>query len=89
MERPAERPREQPLEKPSERPSDRPPDRLPDRPWPRPEPNIVAVKPIKPASPPPEDKPAPETRRGANPFSVEEIEAEFARLLGRPLSRRD
>ena len=37
-----------------------------------------------PRSPAPE--PAPKT--AGNPFSVEEIEAEFARLLGRPLDKR-
>lgn len=40
-----------------------------------------------PAPPPP---PAPKkvTAASQNPFSVEEIEAEFARLLGRPLDKK-
>ena len=58
-----------------------------------------AIDPVRPASPPPPSptpasapaqaadaavapKPAP---KAPDPFSVEEIEAEFARLLGRPL----
>jgi hypothetical protein len=36
--------------------------------------------------PPPEPAPAPGEQQ-SDPFSVEEIEAEFARLLGRPLDR--
>jgi hypothetical protein len=41
-------------------------------------------------APPAEPAPAPraETKAAGNPFSVEEIEAEFARLLGRPLDKR-
>ncbi|MCJ2034341.1 hypothetical protein [Methylobacterium sp. J-068] len=38
-----------------------------------------------PAPPP---APAPKPAASPNPFSVEEIEAEFARLLGRPLDRK-
>ena len=46
-----------------------------------------------PPPPPPkvETPPAPASappKPAANPFSVEEIEAEFARLLGRPLDKR-
>ncbi|WP_244507707.1 hypothetical protein [Methylobacterium phyllostachyos] len=38
--------------------------------------------------PPPTEPPRPEAKTAGNPFSVEEIEAEFARLLGRPLDKR-
>jgi hypothetical protein len=49
---------------------------------PAPEPEPVSAR------PPPQ--PAPSDGGGASdPFSVEEIEAEFARLLGRPLDRGD
>ncbi|MCJ2111306.1 flagellar biosynthetic protein FliO [Methylobacterium sp. E-025] len=50
---------------------------------------------VEPAPPPPpkvETPPAPASappKPAANPFSVEEIEAEFARLLGRPLDKRN
>jgi hypothetical protein len=40
---------------------------------------------------PPRTEPAAaraEPKSPGNPFSVEEIEAEFARLLGRPLDKR-
>jgi hypothetical protein len=40
-----------------------------------------------PVPPPPSSAP-PEAKSAGNPFSVEEIEAEFARLLGRPLDKR-
>jgi len=40
------------------------------------------------APPPAEPPPRPDTKTSGNPFSVEEIEAEFARLLGRPLDKR-
>lgn len=50
------------------------------------------AEPPKPASPKPEPS-KPETPEPAaqtqNPFSVEEIEAEFARLLGRPLDSKN
>ncbi|MWV24491.1 hypothetical protein FVE89_21395 [Methylobacterium sp. 2A] len=46
------------------------------RPQPEPEP--------EPSAPPPR----PDAKTAGNPFSVEEIEAEFARLLGRPLDKR-
>jgi hypothetical protein len=39
--------------------------------------------PVAPSSKPQASPPSP------NPFSVEEIEAEFARLLGRPLDRKN
>jgi hypothetical protein len=48
---------------------------------PRPEP---AAKPEARPEPPPEAPP-----RVSDPFSVEEIEAEFARLLGRPFDKND
>jgi flagellar protein FliO/FliZ len=51
----------------------------PPKPTPRPEPAPAA----KPA-------PEPETpSRVSDPFSVEEIEAEFARLLGRPVEKNE
>ena len=37
----------------------------------------------------PEPPPAPLTPPRPDPFSIEDIEAEFARLLGRPLDRKD
>jgi flagellar protein FliO/FliZ len=51
------------------------------------------VGPLRPAPPPPVSaplppqarEPAPASQKPADPFSVEDIEAEFARLLGRPL----
>ncbi|MBM6580507.1 flagellar biosynthetic protein FliO [Microvirga sp. BT689] len=51
------------------------------------------VEPARPAPPPPISaplppqarEPAPASQKPADPFSVEDIEAEFARLLGRPL----
>jgi flagellar protein FliO/FliZ len=55
------------------------------------EPPRPAVEPIRPApaqpAPPRSDAPEPVkgTQKAADPFSVEDIEAEFARLLGRPL----
>jgi hypothetical protein len=44
-----------------------------------------------PAPEPPASKPAAPAAadQQVDPFSVEEIEAEFARLLGRPLDRSD
>jgi flagellar protein FliO/FliZ len=56
------------------------------------EPPRAAVEPVRPAppfqpAPPRSDSPEPVkgTQKAADPFSVEDIEAEFARLLGRPL----
>jgi flagellar protein FliO/FliZ len=57
-------------------------------PAPRPEPPRAPVEPIRPAPsplPPQQREPAPASDKDGDPFSVEEIEAEFARLLGRPL----
>jgi hypothetical protein len=54
-----------------------------------PPPPPAPVPPPPPAAPPP--PPPPESRpdpAGRDPFSIEDIEAEFARLLGRPLDRR-
>jgi hypothetical protein len=63
---------------PAERPRPMPAPVARMRPAPEPEP---------PPPPPPEPaRPAPEDQQ-SDPFSVEEIEAEFARLLGRPLDR--
>jgi hypothetical protein len=50
-----------------------------------------AVERTVPPPVPPRPDPAPpqtDSKTLANPFSVEEIEAEFARLLGRPLDKR-
>jgi hypothetical protein len=48
------------------------------------------VRPPEPAPPPrpAPDAPSPPSPR-PDPFSIEDIEAEFARLLGRPLDRKD
>jgi hypothetical protein len=61
----------------------------------------TASPPVPPAQPTPEKAPSafqpapptppaerPDSKTSGNPFSVEEIEAEFARLLGRPLDKR-
>ncbi|WP_375462615.1 hypothetical protein [uncultured Methylobacterium sp.] len=67
-------------------------------PVPEPPPHVApAADPVAQAEPPraeppsqPEPPPsAPAQKSSANPFSVEEIEAEFARLLGRPLDKRN
>lgn len=58
-------------------------------PAPQPEPQRPpAIEPVRPAPsplPPQQPEPAAAQQKAADPFSVEEIEAEFARLLGRPL----
>lgn len=57
-------------------------------PAPQPEPPRPAVEPVRPAPsplPPQQPEPAPAPQKAPDPFSVEDIEAEFARLLGRPL----
>jgi hypothetical protein len=51
---------------------------------PDPEPEPANAKPAAPASQP---APLGGAGQGGDPFSVEEIEAEFARLLGRPVDR--
>jgi flagellar protein FliO/FliZ len=55
-----------------------------------PQPAAPPPAPAKAAAPPPE-APAGGTKpaQAPNPFSVEEIEAEFARLLGRPLDKKN
>ncbi|WP_246692256.1 MULTISPECIES: hypothetical protein [unclassified Methylobacterium] len=54
---------------------------------------VEPTPPPAPVAPPPRAAPAapprPEPKAAGNPFSVEEIEAEFARLLGRPLDKRN
>lgn len=68
----------------------------PPRPAPEPVQLRPAMEPVRPAPPPPpQAAPAPAAespaatqkpaQKAPDPFSVEEIEAEFARLLGRPL----
>ncbi len=52
-------------------------------PRPAPEPTRPAPSPLPPQ--PPEAPAAPQAQKASDPFSVEDIEAEFARLLGRPL----
>jgi len=57
-------------------------------PAPQPEPPRPAAEPVRPAPsplPPQPQEKAPAAPKASDPFSVEEIEAEFARLLGRPL----
>nr|WP_246215638.1 hypothetical protein [Microvirga makkahensis] len=56
----------------------------------QPEPPRPAGEPVRPAPSPlplrqPEPAASPAARKEPDPFSVEDIEAEFARLLGRPL----
>jgi flagellar protein FliO/FliZ len=65
------------------------------RPAPRPQAPVQVVPPAPPAPAPapmaavqPTPSPAPRTEAGRDPFSIEDIEAEFARLLGRPLDKR-
>lgn len=56
-------------------------------PSPRPTAEQARTQPPPPVEAP-RDPPPPGPKPAANPFSVEEIEAEFARLLGRPLDKR-
>ncbi|HJE23323.1 MAG TPA: hypothetical protein K8W01_06645 [Methylorubrum populi] len=61
------------------------------QPAPSPKPELSPLDPPKSdvsASDAPKPDPAEPAPQGQNPFSVEEIEAEFARLLGRPLDNR-
>ncbi len=52
-------------------------------------PAAIEPPPAAALAPPPPPTPAPpKAPASPNPFSVEEIEAEFARLLGRPLDRK-
>lgn len=56
---------------------------------------VPAPEPVRPAPPPPpstaplppQAKETPAAQKPTDPFSVEDIEAEFARLLGRPLDQ--
>ncbi|KAB1076189.1 hypothetical protein [Methylobacterium planeticum] len=48
----------------------------------------VGASPAQAAPPAPAQAPSSSTKPAPNPFSVEEIEAEFARLLGRPLDKK-
>jgi hypothetical protein len=57
-----------------------------------PEPSVEPVRTVTPPPPapasaplPPQTKESASAEKAADPFSVEDIEAEFARLLGRPL----
>lgn len=65
-----------------------PPEPIPPKPVPPAPPKTDPLPPVPP--PPPAAPPVqrPEAKTSGNPFSVEEIEAEFARLLGRPLDKR-
>jgi hypothetical protein len=58
-------------------------------PSPTPAPPPAPASPPAPAPPPAASPPAPPRAGAADPFSVEEIEAEFARLLGRPLDKAE
>jgi hypothetical protein len=64
-----------------------PPAAPPASPPPAPAPAPAAMQPAPP-TPPPVPEPRTEAAPGRDPFSIEDIEAEFARLLGRPLDRR-
>ncbi|XYD09900.1 hypothetical protein R1A27_04945 [Methylobacterium sp. NMS12] len=64
-----------------------PPPAIPLPPPAMPKADSVPPPPAPPAPPPPA-APPPDAKGSGNPFSVEEIEAEFARLLGRPLDKR-
>jgi flagellar protein FliO/FliZ len=97
---PAPRPASPPL-RPAPEPAQRAPSPPPSPPPPPPSPAPAArtetptppkPAPAKPEQPPPEPKPEPALEtpsRVSDPFSVEEIEAEFARLLGRPVDKND
>ena len=79
-----------PLDEPVAAPPPPPPARPvppPAMPKADPVPAPTAPPPAPPAPPPPA-APPPDAKGSGNPFSVEEIEAEFARLLGRPLDKR-
>jgi flagellar protein FliO/FliZ len=73
-----------PVEEPEAPPPPPPPPAKPVPP-----PAMPKVEPPPPVTaPPPPSAPTPDAKGSGNPFSVEEIEAEFARLLGRPLDKR-
>ena len=63
-----------------------PPVQPPPEGQPSPSPPPITAQP-QPERPQPTPEPATSSR--SDPFSIEDIEAEFARLLGRPLDRRD
>ncbi|SFU60764.1 hypothetical protein SAMN02799631_01430 [Methylobacterium sp. 174MFSha1.1] len=87
---PEPEPEPAPPEPPLPLPEPPPPPPEPEpAPPPPPEPEPIPEPPPPPPPPPPEE-PAPPAKPASvqNPFSVEEIEAEFARLLGRPLDKR-
>lgn len=65
-----------------------PPQPAPPAPAPPPQP-AAAVAPPEPARAPSPPQPAAVPDAVRDPFSVEEIEAEFARLLGRPFEKAD
>lgn len=88
--RPPRPPRPEPEPEPTPPPPPEPPPPPPPPPEPEPEPAPPPPpepEPV-PEPPPPPEPPAPKQASVQNPFSVEEIEAEFARLLGRPLDKR-
>lgn len=77
-----------PAPAPAETPAAAPPPPPPPPP-PRPPRPPEQARPVPPPQPiPAPAPPQPEAKSPGNPFSVEEIEAEFARLLGRPLDKR-
>ncbi|GJD59670.1 flagellar biosynthetic protein FliO [Methylobacterium dankookense] len=81
-----------PAPEPAPPPPPEPVEALPEpRPEPPPPPAPAAPPPAPAAPPAPADEAPRPAKAGsaANPFSVEEIEAEFARLLGRPLDKRN
>jgi hypothetical protein len=85
--RPAEPPR--PVAQPHPQPVPQP--QSVPQPHPVPPAHPAPPAPVRTAPPPPPPQAAapepPPARRVEDPFSVEEIEAEFARLLGRPLDK--
>ncbi|MFF8798392.1 MULTISPECIES: hypothetical protein [unclassified Methylobacterium] len=72
---------------PLPKPAPLPPAEKPAVARPEPAPRSEPAKP-DPVRPEPAKPDTPEAPQGQNPFSVEEIEAEFARLLGRPLDSK-
>ncbi|MGU3469003.1 hypothetical protein ACLBXO_29590 [Methylobacterium sp. C33D] len=81
-----------PAPAPVDEPQGAPPPPPPPPAKPVPPPAMPKADPVPtapaPPAPPPPDAPPPDAKGSGNPFSVEEIEAEFARLLGRPLDKR-
>ena len=69
-----------------EEPAEQPEIPAPTPPTPPVEPVRTAPSPVPASAPlPPQAKESASAQKDADPFSVEDIEAEFARLLGRPL----